>query len=239
MKPTFAVALQYHPTDRAAAMRLVELIARFEYEANPLVLFLLCRRFDAEYIPDATVYQLAKKFAVDNYQTKTQARGWPDGCNAMAIDVLREINHRRTHDAQWTNVSGVLLMEPDCIPVSRFWLPTIQTRWEVAQAADEETARPWLMGAWRDGGGEHGHINGNMVVRPDFAEKVDLSRLPPGLAWDCAIVPQVREHWLPVPLIDNRWNERGLSSYEIMKKGAVLVHGVKDESVWNHVAQIA
>ena len=237
----FIIALQYHAGDRDQAIALAELMAANEPKFCEDVILLIVQRFDAELFPLDVVERLAKKFSVWSFTTTTKAEGWPDGCNAMARDTLREIR-RRWATREWGEAEGALLLEPDCIPIQKDWIHQIRAEWELARMVERSC---WLMGTWRDGGGVLGHINGNMVVRMDFEALVDLGNLPYGLAWDCAISPQVHDHWIITGLICNRWLERNLSDEDIrthrtpsIQQKPVLVHGCKDDSVMNYARKI-
>ena len=235
MSKELIIALQFHQADYDQAMGLARLIADNEPLFRTDVRFLFVNRFDCPAADLDTQLHVVKKFRVENYQTYTKATGWPDGCNAMAVDLLKHIEFKDVAD----KFDAALLIEPDCIPVQKDWINQLQAEWLLADAIGDT----WVMGTWRDGGGPPGHINGNCVVRPDFAARVNLNSIPPGLAWDCAIARQVEHHWFITDLICNRWQETNVSD-ELMrtpwiggKRPPVLVHGVKDESAWNYAVR--
>ena len=240
MSLKFILALQYHYSDRDQAIRLAKLIADIEPARRDDVGLLFVNRFDSEPMDNKTIFHVLQKMPVFSYQTETKRVGWPDGCNAMAIDTLKRVAHGMTHNEQWKEVEGVLLLEPDCIPTAHGWIDMIVKEWMAAQVGGN-----LLMGTWRDGGGPLGHINGNMVVNPFFANLYDLDHLPDGLAWDCAISLQVHKDWRITKLICNRWNERNLTPEQITQHRddaafrPVLVHGVKDESVLKFAEEVA
>lgn len=228
-----AICLQYYENDRRRALELARLIAANEPKFRDDVIFCLVNRFDAEAAPSDLIDLLGTKFTTVLHTSNGRATGWPSGCNEMAKSTFRFAN-QEWRFGPWHDVDGVLLMEPDCIPIARDWIDQLKEEWATARAAGK-----LLMGTWRDGGGLLGHINGNMIVRPDFAEKVQMNEVFEWLAWDCAIVPQVHDQWQVTNLICNRWKEAGLSNEEIMthRNGVgrpVLVHGVKDDSVWDY-----
>jgi hypothetical protein len=233
-----AICLQYYHGDYDAAMTLARLIAGNEPTMRDDVIFCFVPRFDAQ-DPDPSVYdEVSHKFRTTTHRTTTTARGWPDGCNAIAIDTLRFADQESKYGT-WYDIIGILLLESDCIPIAQDWIDKLITEWTRKRHVGH-----WLMGTWRDGGGELGHINGNMIVVPNFASLVDLSRIPPMLAWDCAITPQVHKHWHVTDLICNRWQEMGLSDETITKhrdegrESPVLVHGVKDSSVLDYAKRV-
>lgn len=228
-----AICLQYHEADRVRAYELAAMIAANEPKFRDDVILCLVNRWDCPTAPAEVVAPLELKFHVEQFTTTTRAAGWPAGCNAMARDVLRHAAQEWRFGA-WHAVTGVMLLEPDCIPIARDWIDQVKKEWHAAYVDLK-----WLMGTWRDGGGDLGHINGNCVVVPDFIFKVDMTNMFEWLAWDCAISPQVHTHWRVTDLICNRWKETGLTDETITthRSGVgqpVLVHGVKDNSVWDY-----
>lgn len=217
------IALQFCPTDFPHAMRLARLIADIERTPRTDVEFCFAARFDCAPAPDAVKY-LMLKFPVRIFNTTTRWTGWPGGPNGMARDVL-------AHAArEWAKQDGILLIEPDCVPMARDWIDQLRYEWS--------QHRCLMMGAWRDSGPSCGHINGNCIVSPDFADRVNLRGITQHCAWDCAIAPQVRHQWHSTGLILNRFQSLGAEE-EVLKwpdegvKPPVLVHGFKDDSAYD------
>jgi len=224
------IALQYHEGDKADAMRLMRLIADIEGGWRDDVYFLCVHTAEAG--PSWENIRLLRGMMVYDYAVVGAPKGWPAGPNFMAKAALDEILRRWLY-AGWNEIDGVLLLEPDCIPIQRDWIDQLMAEWKIALAAGK-----WMMGTWRDGGG--GHINGNCAVRPDFARLVDFNNVPKDLAWDCAIAPYVKDHWHVTNLICNRWKETALTDEQIEthRDGGevkpVLLHGVKDQCVYEY-----
>ena len=221
------LALQFHEADKPQAMRLARLIADIEPERREDVLFVFVARWDCAMDPNVGAY-VCQKFNTDYAISISRLAGWPDGPNGMALTTLRYAARRCETSplfAPNNDWLGLLMIEPDCVPVHRDWLNILIAEWTRQRAAGK-----WLMGAWRNSGGPYGHINGNCVTRPDFATLVDLS-VPQGLAWDCAIAPQVKDHWEDTPLIANYFQSMNATE-KVLDDGAVLVHGFKDDSMY-------
>lgn len=221
------LALQFYIGDRDRAMRLARLIADIELAPRTDVEFLFVARYDCDHDRE-TIDYVAKKFPVHWITTCTKWRGWPGGPNAMAKDLL-----------EWTaanrkDVDGLLMIEPDCVPTSPFWLNHIGDAWNDALADGK-----WIMGAWRQSGGVHGHINGNCVVRPDFSKLVGTADVVgPELAWDCAISPYVKDHWKITGTIKNCFEARNATIEHLFdpvggEELPALVHGFKDDSAYD------
>lgn len=221
------LCLQYHEADKATAMRLARIIADIEPEMRHDIEFCFVRRFDCEPDVDTMLY-VAGKFRVSAFKTHTKWTGWPAGPNAMARDLLVESLRRTKTDESWRMAGGLLLLEPDCMPLSRNWLNELSAAWE------KTGADKWLMGAWRPSGGEFGHINGVCVTRTDLGAFVDLSVINEHLAWDCALSPQVHQRWEKTELIRNLFQQRNVSEAELLNTHGdampVLAHGIKDDS---------
>lgn len=224
----FIICLQYHESDKPQAERLLRLIADCEREPRDDVELLLCRRFDAAPMTEAMIYA-AGKFKVSGYQTHTRWTGWPAGPNAMVKDVLTEAASR-VKSGEWADVDGLLMIEPDCVPMSPNWIDVIRGAWRVTRGEGR-----WMMGSWRNSGGEFGHINGNAVVMPDLAERISLDCIGSDLAWDCAIVPQIKNYWQVSNAFKNCFESRGATEYDLKTPETgvgcpALVHGYKDTS---------
>ncbi len=222
----FILALQFHEADKAKAMRLARFIADLEPFFRNDTEFLFVARFDCEHDHD-TIRYVNSKFRVNWITSYTKWTGWPAGPNAMARDTLEYLAANRRDSG------GVLLFEPDCAPVSPSWITHLIEEWDRARFAERI-----IMGAWRPSGGADGHINGNCVLRPNIALQIGLDMIGPDLAWDCAIVPYVKNRWLATTLIKNCFESKDATGRDLFwnpigQDAAVLVHGYKDDSAYN------
>jgi hypothetical protein len=229
------VCLQFWRGDIEKAMRLARFIADLEPLKRSDVEFLFVARFDCDHDHE-TIHYVQEKFEKVHWiATHTKWTGWPGGCNGMARDTLEWLSVNRTK-------TPALLLEPDCVPVTKDWLDRLSkeaTRLFIA-------ADKWLAGDWRNSGGPYGHVNGNCLIRPDIIPQL-LEHFNEGLAWDCAIAPAVRTNWYFTPLIKNRfesknatyrdlhganWYPGRLTAVELEEYRPVLVHGFKDDSAF-------
>jgi len=219
------VCLQFYSADRASAMRLARLIADIELSRREDVEIIFVARFDTDHDHE-TIKYVEQKFPVSWFTTHTWWTGWPAGPNAMAKDTLEWVAANRK------NALGVLLLEPDCVPVKTNWLDILIDEWRIAKAADV-----WIMGAWRASGGEFGHLNGNCIVRPDFGWLAGAEQINQHTAWDCVLNgPRVREHWFVTERIHNCFQSVDAKMDELFPLGIehqprALVHGYKDDSL--------
>ncbi len=216
------ICLQFYSEDRAQAMRLARLIADIEHEYRSDVKFAFVARFDCEH-DGATVNYVREKFQVVTANSRTKWTDWPGGPNAIAKDILS--------GSVALSIDGPLLMlEPDCVPVYRDWINIIVTEWLVGEGGGK-----WIVGAWRNSGPfECGHINGCCVVRGDIARRVDLGVINEHLAWDCAIAPQIKDHWTISPRFLNHFQSTGATDIILREHPmAAIVHGYKDNSMYD------
>ncbi len=223
------LCLQFHEADKPQAMELARFVADLERRPRDDVEFLFSRRFDCTQCLETFAY-VAKKFPISTFKGPPHEVGWPQGPNGLALATMREIYHRQDSPCSH-NISGVLLMEPDDVPLARDWIDQLKAEWEIAR---ENGA--WIMGSVRQPAGHpYPHCNGNCVIRPDFAALVDINRVPPGFAWDCSVAPQLQGRMHATGLIRNDFQSRGateelLRTPEVGTVRPVLSHGFKDRS---------
>lgn len=223
------IALQFWEGDRDRAMRLAKLIADIEPGKNNRVEIAFFARFDAKQ-DDEVIKQVSRKFNVWKMKCRRQAKGWPDGCNAMALDLLQQANQRSKKE--WKNVKAVYLMESDVLPLRTDWLAAIEQEW------DEWSAKGKLLGgSWYPYHSPVGHINGNMLVAPNIVAKIKgLEACPPGKAWDTEFAPKFEPFWYKSRLMTNLYDFRREIDPEILFSSAdgvtpvAVTHGIKDFS---------
>jgi hypothetical protein len=208
------------------------MIADIEPVYRPDIKFVFVYRFDCE--PDQeTIMYVSHKFQTETFKSHLKWEGWPAGPNGMAVDILRALDGR-TKTGEWKDITGMLLIEPDCVPLTTAWLYLIMHEWEQARAQGK-----WIMGAWRDSGTQWGHINGNCVVRPDFAKLVDLDCVSQHFAWDCAVSYFTHDHWHITSLILNCFQSVEAQADQLfIGELHALVHGFKDQSAFNLAQEI-
>lgn len=223
----FLICLQFFSDDKATAMRLARMLSDVEPAFRDDAEILFVARFDCEHDHETIAY-VGQKFPTNWITTHTRWTGWPSGPNAVALDTLQWVAANRPEAA------GVLMLEPDVVPTSPDWLNRLMDFWDEALMADK-----WVMGDWRPSGGEHGHINGVCVVRPDFANLIPLRDIiGPDYAWDCCHSPYTRAHWHAKGIIRNCFQGRKASwadlvhGRDMLDTIPVLVHGFKDDSAY-------
>jgi hypothetical protein len=228
-----ALVIQYYQSDRDRASDLLRLITDIEpnyagEERNPNVKLRLVARYDCPHLDLEDIKYAARKFDVSWSRTERhQWDGWPAGPNGMAYDILHTAD-RWLADCGWSDTDGILLLEPDVVPLSRDWLIALQAEWARALGDGK-----WCMGSWRNSGGEHGHINGNAIWSREACKHLGAAQKH--LAWDCAIAPRFKDHWHITGLIKNCFQSTGatelaLRTPEVGDREPRVVHGYKDTS---------
>jgi hypothetical protein len=157
---------------------------------------------------------------------------YPKGPNDTALALMRE---------NWDGVKAVLLLEPDCVPVAPDWLERLSAEWDRASAAGK-----LIMGSWHPININHptmGHLNGNLIFDARLAQKITIPDVPDQHPWDTFLAATFQPYWCRTGLIKNlnrhkTATQRQLSEPECGKVPPVLIHGVKDESVWNYAKSL-
>lgn len=224
------VVLQYHAGDIREAGELASLIADIEPVRRADIGFRLVSRHDCPTMELPVLQKLGKKFDLSWARSESKESGWPKGPNGMALDILGKADDWM-EECGWSDAVGILMLEPDCVPLQRDWLDQLIRAWDFALLDGVRQ-----MGSWKPSGGANGHINGNCMLKPDLGNRVDLHMwCPPNLAWDVGIAPHLKKHWLPCGLFRNDFNstnatEELLRTPEIGGVPPVIVHGYKDDS---------
>lgn len=222
------ICIQYYANDRQQAADLCELIAQIEPRRREDVRVRLVARQDCPHLDKAVIDAVGGKFDVSWAKTsKPVVEGWPQGPNAMAIEILSTAPDW-LHVNGWTDANGILMLEPDCVVLQKNWLDQILAQWDAAHAAGA-----WCMGSWRNSGTPWGHVNGNACYRVDFAELTKLHKCPPDYAWDCHAAMLAHKNWQISGLFLNKFREQNateeaLRTPEIGDAPPVLCHGYKD-----------
>lgn len=214
-----AIVIQYHSADRDNAMRLARMIADAEKEPRDDVGLVFCRDHKADPPDDYSLKKFTNQLSLASTSTWT---GWPAGPNGLTGFALAALA------PEVARIPTVLLLEPDCVITSRYWINHLMFAWGMRR---ENVLQ---MGAWRPSGGDYGHINGccllDLMCWPNIKDCFNQH-----LAWDCAIAPYMHNHWQDTPLIANLFQTASISEEELRKHdGAVIIHGVKSDQAYDY-----
>jgi hypothetical protein len=223
-----ALMLQCSPLDLDQAFQLTQLICDIEPKRRDNTEFFLMYRKDCpSWVPKEFEKLARAKFArVGARMARNHDTGWPGGPNMLAGSAFIEMTILRREGALQN--SGVLLFEPDCIPLAKDWLDRLSTEWVQTEAQGLEAC-----GHWHDGGPMELHMNGNAIWMADFFDRHPTWIVGSGCqGWDFFF----RDKYLPISrdtnLIFQHWNRHGISEAELdglVKNGVrpVFFHGLK------------
>lgn len=232
----FLVALTYWDGDKAAANDLARLIADLQPEKSNEVDFLFAMR-NGGTIDRATVEYVARKFNVWTLVGNRRDKGWPNGCNAIHMDMLHWVANMMNNGK--LDPSGVLLVESDCCPIYPDWLNRIMNEWKAAQAAGCE-----VLGHIQCPPENRFHVNAAGVYMPNLVMKYPQIIGAPGCGWDWHFGPLLQpvsksskeiymdynkatttEEELYAPRVRFKEHPNGTTPYK-----PCFIHGVKDDS---------
>lgn len=158
---------------------------------------------------------------------------YPKGPNESAVKIMRLLTN--------SAAKAILLLEPDCCPLTPDWLDQLSREWDRAAAAGK-----LIMGSWHPTNADHptlGHLNGNLMFSPDLANRVTIPDVPDDKPWDTFLADVFAPHWCRTGLIKNlnrhkTATKKQLSTPECGTRPPVLIHGVKDDSAWNYAKEL-
>lgn len=228
------LALQFWNGDRAASLRLADLLADLEPKHSDLADFLFVARFDSTHDPK-TIAKISRKFNVFSYISKGRGTGWPLGCNSLFSGTVGWYYHKALA-GQIPAYKALFTFEGDGIPMRKDWVRGLHEEWDRVNA----TQKVFQAGAWLPNGPDSigtGHINGNCLISGDFEFMKWLTRTMEGInvnaGWDWIFSPEFKRWgWSDIPKIRSAWRTE-LTEKEFLKgmsEGRVWHHGVKNDA---------
>ena len=222
--------IPYHDESRAAAIRLANFLPKPSCQSH---LWMLAR-YDCRGITPSEIGTAEHKHTRTYYsKSMSVGTGHPGGPNAMSFDLFGACNYRRHRE--WKDVDCLLLMEPDCVVISRTWADDLLNEWKSAKLANPEVI---VVGCHRSAGVDVPHVNGNALWAMDTAQRVQLCPTydnPPG--WDSALASQIGSRYQSTPLINNLWRETNVKRDRMLKnpfsddpRTPVMIHGCPDDA---------
>lgn len=231
--------MPYWRGDREQVLTLAKRLADIEDKPRTDVMIEFVLRFDAEEPLPATIAYIAEKFKVRLYRCTRRGEHHPGGPNDQFFDYLGKNWERCLRDPKYKEtVDGIYLYEGDNVPLRKDWLDAILAEWKTAREQGK-----YVLGCWHPDGSPVGHINGNLIYRPDLYGLIpDLNGCPSFFAWDLFIAPKLEPHWYKSSLMVNLYKATNVpKSWVYDKKGKAkyaTCHGVKCDSVWKHAIEM-
>lgn len=160
------------------AMALARLMADIIPERKcPHADMLFAASANADFDHD-TIRYCARKFdQVRTFRTKKDINGWPAGPNNHAHETARFFA-QQVLSGRW-KYSGILLGEPDCVPLRRDVFKLLQEEWL--------KGAPTVLGPWIVNGPVpyNQHINGNAIFGASFVyNNPNIFRADDWIGWD-------------------------------------------------------
>lgn len=181
--------------------------------------FLLSSRFDAPAAPQSLLNELAGLAPLELHSCTTPETQFPNSASAMFFDTMEHVRRSARRDGGFA-----LWIEADMVPLRPKWLEDFEAEWR--------TGHYTLMGRYMRWHDVPEHINGGACYTKDFARVV-----PRNIAggWDVTCYPFVQRFGMArrTELIDFRYLSPTLASAP--RSGAAIIHGVKDNSVFDYV----
>src|SRR5664279_936787 len=201
------VSITWHPEAKNQAMELARLIADIEDRPQNRSGFLFCPRFDC--LVDPLVEMAVREKFPDTKILRLQNRstGWPKGPNACAHEVYSHF-YRMSHvrgPEQW-DYCAILMMEPDCVPLTQDWIAQLQEEWYVCNWPWPGGNHQQVLGCWstRDDPGHcpTPHMNGGTcMIGPEFLSAYSAFTRTTFGAWDTTHSRAMMQYGRPSKLI--------------------------------------
>ncbi len=228
------IALQFWSGDREHAKALAQFIADVEDKHNELADILLVNRFDCPYFPEKLVTELARKFNVFQYRTRSRLTGWPAGCNGLWTSTMEWVRSM-CYAGKAPMYKCVFTCEADGAPLCKDWILRLHSAWDRANSVSPVTIAGPMVGSDSPDAPIATHINGNCLVstRRDDLDWI-LRTVPtvhPMAGWDYAMRHEFRTRgWYNLLEIQSLYNSQTFSPEEynyMVAKQWVWVHGDK------------
>jgi hypothetical protein len=218
--------LQFWPGDRAQMLEVANLLADIEPRQRQDIDIMFSARWDAEHRMDV-VNRVARKFDCYTCKTKTQADGWPRGCNYLWLESMQHI-YRGIKSGELPGYKWVLTMENDDCPLTRDWLDRLHAAFmDLGNMQVVGNIVPYP---------KH-HVNGNCLfgTHPEFMDFILKIKRLPNVGWDYYLADQFRWWgWADIPEIRSIWGT-GSAQPDLIQRyiqqSCAMLHGVKDNSV--------
>lgn len=231
MSDKILLALQYYHGDADMAGKVARLIADLEPRRCERADILLVSRFDTVHDQSVVEY-VSSKFNVWTHISRSRAEMWPHGCNALWFSTMDYVYTYGIAD-RIPPYKAILTFEADAVPLIPGWIQALSDGWDAAQAS--------VYGSFQPAPGPH--INGNAMFSgdKDFLKWIarDVGGCTPMGGWDYVLYPKFKK-WgcANAPSMRSWWGTKTLPKEQyddLVSQQVVFLHGVKDDSVIQHV----
>lgn len=215
----FALIMQFSEFDTARMVRTMRLITALQQDFNKDWEIVFSIKTGAE-LPEDLAEHVATKFKTRVFRGQRRDVGWPDGPNAQWCETaLWAFKEKREGKADW---DYIFTTEPDIVPLSPDWLAALQSFVEAVGTNVVGVRHP-------------DHINGNMILKTEFAFEHKLFGAPSGVAWDMYWAELMVANASDCPMMKNLYKRVEITEAELFEPRSTgitpfFVHGIKDLS---------
>lgn len=183
--------------------------------------------------PPTAIMDRDRKYFAKVYSKPTQYdyTGWPGGCNAISYTVLNYV----LPESEKT-VEAALILESDCVITRKGWDVEILAEWDKAVKEHKSVVGAVLPWAYHNG---HSHVNASALWGRKTNERIGglKNGKPKNLAWDYYYGSNSSLLAMNSPLFRLDWKRETITAKELFGSGALIYHGVKDDSARSAVKE--
>lgn len=225
------ICIPFWQGDKAQATDLCKILAGLQpHHVGNIVHVLLVARQDCSH--DTNIIQIVmSKFNCFTHITKSPLRGWPDGPNGMFGNTMIHIANNNKKN----QYEVIYWMEPDAIPLCPNWFMDLLHVWKTRHI------KSLIVGCRGqiDASNDSDHITGCALYHPNIGRLMPELTGCTGQAWDWKFRHKIIENGGHTPLIENFYNQKNADPKLVddrLSKGVRIIHGFKDRSVMDLVA---
>lgn len=226
------VCIPFWGGDKDKAMDLCRILVGLQsHHVGNIVHVLLVARQDCAHDQNMIKIVMAK-FNCFTHVARSPLRGWPDGPNGMFGGTMIHIANNNKKN----QYEVVYWMEPDAIPLCPNWFMDLLHAWRTRHIKSLVVGCRGTV----DGSSQSDHITGCALYHPNIARLMPELTSCTGMAWDYKFRAKIIANGGHTPLIENFYNHKNadpLLVVDRLSKGVRIIHGFKDRSVMDLVAQ--
>lgn len=236
------IAIPFWQGDRDQVGHLAKLLADLEKKHSDRADILFVNRFDCRPLDAAAIRYVARRFNVYQHKSARKETGWPCGCNGLFFGTLEYVYHMM-EAKKIPAYKAILNLASDVVPLVPDWIDYLHQQWEFLPA----NLRHPVYAAGALIGGDHPHINGDAFLYAGDQKFLkwlvrDVGGIKVRAGWDWVLAPNFRDWgWANIPGIHSLWQTPTMPdavAAEWRKNGAVLIHGVKDNSLLTYARKV-
>jgi hypothetical protein len=230
MTTRLLICFLYWAGDRMEVERLVRVACNLLEEPTDQAEIALIGRWDAPPPSSGVQYQASKKFAkVHVWTCDRKGEGFPAGCNEMAYGLLNWVLINRHMWNKFRDITGLVLLEGDCVITRRGWVQELCSAWEGRKP------KTLVLGAVQAGIPEiptNTHMNAVAIYDPEISRTIpQLIGGPQHIGWDNYHGPSMMPYAENSNLFKLDYRKPSITPEELFSEPMPLIyHGVKDDS---------